>query len=81
MGLVEPDEGSVWIGNDRLDMHNAATRRDFRKHIQIVFQDPYGSLNPRRRIGDLLIEGPLNFGMPKTEAVKKGTRTAEDRTA
>ncbi|MDQ0458424.1 dipeptide ABC transporter ATP-binding protein [Rhizobium paknamense] len=71
MGLVEPDEGSVWIGNDRLETHNAAGRRSFRKHIQIVFQDPYGSLNPRRRIGDLLIEGPLNFGVPKADALKK----------
>jgi peptide/nickel transport system ATP-binding protein len=71
MGLVEPDEGSVWIGNERLQTNTAASRRAFRKHIQIVFQDPYGSLNPRRRIGDLLIEGPLNFGVPKAEALRK----------
>lgn len=71
MGLVEPDEGSVWIGNQRLDTASATARRDFRKHIQIVFQDPYGSLNPRRRIGDVLIEGPVNFGVPKAVALQK----------
>ncbi|MCM2293109.1 ABC transporter ATP-binding protein [Allorhizobium sp. BGMRC 0089] len=71
MGLVEPDEGSIWLGNQRLETGTAQSRRAFRKHIQIVFQDPYGSLNPRRRIGDLLIEGPLNFGVAKAEALKK----------
>ncbi|WP_442792945.1 dipeptide ABC transporter ATP-binding protein [Rhizobium sp. SL86] len=71
MGLTEPDEGSVWIGNTRLDTTTAAGRRAFRKNIQIVFQDPYGSLNPRRRIGDLLVEGPLNFGVPRQVAMEK----------
>lgn len=71
MGLEEPDEGTVWIGNQRLDTASATARREFRRHIQIVFQDPYGSLNPRRRIGDLLIEGPVNFGVPKADALKK----------
>jgi peptide/nickel transport system ATP-binding protein len=71
MGLVEPDEGSVWIGNARLETSTAAGRRDFRKHIQIVFQDPYGSLNPRRKIGDLLVEGPVNFGVPRKVAMEK----------
>ncbi|MCX8997395.1 ABC transporter ATP-binding protein [Rhizobiaceae bacterium BDR2-2] len=71
MGLVEPDEGTVWIGNARLDTTTAAGRRNFRKHIQIVFQDPYGSLNPRRTIGDLLVEGPVNFGVPRAKAMQK----------
>jgi peptide/nickel transport system ATP-binding protein len=71
MGLVEPDEGSIWIGNDRLDTRTAAGRRSFRKHIQIVFQDPYGSLNPRRTIGDLLVEGPVNFGVSRKQAMEK----------
>ncbi|KAA6483075.1 ABC transporter ATP-binding protein [Agrobacterium rhizogenes] len=71
MGLVEPDEGSIWIGNDRLDTRTVAGRRNFRKHIQIVFQDPYGSLNPRRTIGDLLVEGPVNFGVPRKQAMEK----------
>ncbi|NTG76935.1 ABC transporter ATP-binding protein [Agrobacterium rhizogenes] len=71
MGLVEPDEGSIWIGNDRLDTRTVAGRRNFRKHIQIVFQDPYGSLNPRRTIGDLLVEGPVNFGVPRKQAIEK----------
>ncbi|MBB3609503.1 ABC transporter ATP-binding protein [Rhizobium sp. BK602] len=71
MGLVEPDEGSVWVGNARLDTKSATGRRDFRKLIQIVFQDPYGSLNPRRTIGDLLVEGPVNFGVPRKQAMEK----------
>ncbi|MEH0073236.1 ABC transporter ATP-binding protein [Pannonibacter sp. Pt2] len=71
MGLEEPDEGSVFIGNERLDITTAAGRRAFRRHIQIVFQDPYGSLNPRRKVGDLLLEGPANFGVPRAQAMEK----------
>jgi peptide/nickel transport system ATP-binding protein len=71
MGLEEPDEGSVYIGNERMDIATAAGRRAFRRHIQIVFQDPYGSLNPRRKIGDLLLEGPTNFGVPRAQALEK----------
>jgi peptide/nickel transport system ATP-binding protein len=71
MGLEAPDEGTVWIGNTKLETGTAEGRRAFRKHIQIVFQDPYGSLNPRRRIGDLLIEGPLNFGVSRKDAMEK----------
>jgi peptide/nickel transport system ATP-binding protein len=45
--------------------------RPHRKDIQIVFQDPYRSLNPRRTVGASIIEGPMNFGMSQAEAKKK----------
>jgi len=49
--LTEPDSGTVLIdGQDILAM-NARTLRDFRKHMQIVFQDPFASLNPRMSVG------------------------------
>ena len=54
--LVEPDEGRVWLdGDDWLALGGAALRRR-RRDVQIVFQDPQASLNPRLRIGEQIAE-------------------------
>jgi peptide/nickel transport system ATP-binding protein len=39
--------------------------------VQVVFQDPYRSLNPRRTVGASIVEGPLNFGVPYAEAWRR----------
>jgi peptide/nickel transport system ATP-binding protein len=54
--LYEPDAGTILFqGHDITRMREGALR-PLRAHMQMVFQDPYASLNPRRRIGDLLAE-------------------------
>src|SRR5690606_40353410 len=45
--------------------------RPYRRHIQIVFQDPFRSLNPRWKVGRSLVEGPVNYGTPRQEAMKQ----------
>ncbi|MCH4813848.1 ABC transporter ATP-binding protein [Halomonas neptunia] len=66
--LIEPDGGETLIdGTDFAKLSKDKLRR-FRSQIQIVFQDPYGSLNPRRTIGDQLVSAPINFGMAKAKA-------------
>ncbi len=54
--LHEPDGGTIRLeGQDALALTGAA-RRTYNRRVQMVFQDPYGSLNPRRRVGDALAE-------------------------
>lgn len=54
--LIEPTSGSVIFNNTDLLKLNATDLRHMRRQIQIIFQDPYSSLNPRQTIGQLLME-------------------------
>ena len=54
--LIEPDTGRVELEGEDLCTLSAASLRRRRARIQMVFQDPYGSLNPRMRVGDMLAE-------------------------
>ncbi|WP_082613869.1 ABC transporter ATP-binding protein [Bosea sp. Root483D1] len=66
-----PDSGRILFqGQDIAGLAGSALLQ-MRRHIQMVFQDPYKSLNPRRRIGQSLIEGPVQHGLSVGEAVKR----------
>lgn len=54
--LVEPNGGSILMNGANLLQEPAAKMRSLRKDIQIVFQDPYGSLNPRMTVGEAIRE-------------------------
>ncbi|CAM4013735.1 ABC transporter ATP-binding protein [Bordetella tumulicola] len=73
--LIEPSTGSVLMGNDDIATLSGAQLHPVRQRIQIVFQDPYRSLNPRRKIGESVIEGLLNFGESRDNAVAKAVET------
>jgi len=77
MRLIDPDAGAITI--DGIDFAGLAPSalRQHRKDIQIVFQDPYGSLNPRRTIGSQLIQGPVNFGVAMQDAQARVRRLLE----
>ena len=63
--MVPAESGEVvWLGNDLLGLSNAETR-PYRKQIQMIFQDPLASLNPRMNIGEIIAE-PLRTHYPKT---------------
>ena len=69
VGLVPPSMGQVTI--DGISMHgpeHAAERRKLRRRIQMVFQDPYASLNPRWRAVDIIAEPIRAFGLATTHA-------------
>ncbi|MFN3631053.1 MAG: dipeptide ABC transporter ATP-binding protein, partial [Casimicrobiaceae bacterium] len=69
--LIDPTTGEVTLGEARLDRGDHTDLKQLRKRIQIVFQDPYRSLDPRQRVGEAIIEGPLNFGVPRTAALER----------
>jgi peptide/nickel transport system ATP-binding protein len=75
--LLDPEQGSIRIdGQDRLAMSRAAVRRDARR-VQMVFQDPYASLNPRRKVGELVAQGPMVHGTPRAEAFARARELFE----
>ena len=66
--LVEPTSGQVLFhGNDLARLSNRAMR-DERRHLQIVFQDPYASLNPRMTVNQIISEPIRTFRLAKGEA-------------
>lgn len=69
--LIEPSSGQVLINGRRVIQGDALERTAFRRHVQVVFQDPYRSLNPRQCVGESIIEGLRNFGVPHGEAWRR----------
>lgn len=53
-GLVSPNSGEIIFSGQDIDILSGQKKREFRRQVQMVFQDPEGSLNPRRRIGSIL---------------------------
>ncbi len=56
LGLIKPTSGNIIFNNKNIAAFNDSEMRVVRKELQIVFQDPYGSLNPRLSIGDAIVE-------------------------
>ncbi len=71
--LINPTSGKILLEGKDLIQTNAEVLRHMRKDLQIVFQDPYGSLNPRITIGDAILE-PL-----KVHAVLSNTKQRKDK--
>jgi peptide/nickel transport system ATP-binding protein len=63
--LAEPTGGKVWFGGIEVTALKGQALRDFRKQAQIVFQDPYSSLNPRITIGEAIAEPMLVHDIEK----------------
>ena len=61
--LAEPTSGKVWFDGIDVTALKGQALRDFRKQAQIVFQDPYSSLNPRLTIGEAIAEPMLVHGI------------------
>ncbi|HRK19240.1 MAG TPA: dipeptide ABC transporter ATP-binding protein [Hyphomicrobiaceae bacterium] len=66
--LFDITSGQVVLDGQRIDDLSPAKLRPFRQRVQVVFQDPFSSLNPRMRVRDILAEPIQNFGLAKTDA-------------
>ena len=75
--LIEPSSGRILLDGKDVAQLGAGALHAFRRRVQIVFQDPYRSLNPRRTVGDSIIEGPMNYGVARDAALDNARRLME----
>jgi ABC-type glutathione transport system ATPase component len=67
--LIEPTAGGIRVGGQEISGLSRSALHPHRKRIQMVFQDPYRSLNPRITVGESIAEGPVNFGTSRRNAL------------
>jgi peptide/nickel transport system ATP-binding protein len=69
--LIDPTEGKVFLGDTEIATMSVGKLRPHRRKVQIVFQDPYRSLNPRRTVRQSMVEGPMNYGLAGGQALER----------
>ncbi|GAU83742.1 ABC transporter ATP-binding protein [Bosea sp. BIWAKO-01] len=75
--LIEPDGGRIALGDLVLSDLGPAALREHRKRIQMVFQDPFASLNPRQTVGRIISDGPVAHGTPRAQALGRAKELLE----
>ncbi|MEJ8847136.1 ABC transporter ATP-binding protein [Variovorax rhizosphaerae] len=69
--LIDPTSGDIHASGRSVAHLKGRGLSPYRRDVQVIFQDPYRSLNPRQTVGDSIIEGPLNFGVSRDQAWKE----------
>jgi peptide/nickel transport system ATP-binding protein len=77
MALTRPDGGEILFEGQNVAGLGGAALKSYRRRVQMVFQDPFASLNPRHRVGDAIARGPIAFGTPRAEALAIAARLLE----
>jgi peptide/nickel transport system ATP-binding protein len=75
--LIEPDSGHIALGDLVISDLSVAALRPHRKRIQMVFQDPFASLNPRQTVGRIISDGPVAHGVPRETALARARELLE----
>src|SRR5687767_504876 len=65
--LIEPTAGEVWFGDQNVTTLDKRSLRHLRRDMQIIFQDPYASLNPRMTVGSIIGEALVIHKLAKTK--------------
>ncbi len=76
MGLVEPAAGEVAL--DGQPVKGRGRRRELRRRVQMIFQDPYQTLNPRQKVGTIVTEPLVVQGVPRSEHAERVRRALSD---
>ncbi|MEZ2298966.1 dipeptide ABC transporter ATP-binding protein [Variovorax sp. RCC_210] len=66
--LIDPSSGDIFADGRSVAHATGRALSPFRRTVQVIFQDPYRSLNPRQTVGASIVEGPVNFGTPHDQA-------------
>ncbi len=69
--LIEPDAGAIRVGGRDFAACTGPALREARQRIQMVFQDPFASLNPRRKVGRIIADGPVAHGVAPEVALAR----------
>ncbi len=77
MRLIDPTSGGIRVVGKEISFLSRSLLQPHRKHIQMIFQDPYRSLNPRITVGETIAEGPINYGTPHKEALARARELLE----
>jgi len=77
LGLVPPDAGAITLAGKPLVFKGGSAKQEHARRVQMVFQDPYGSLNPRQRVGEIVAQGPMVHGTPRREAMARAAELFE----
>jgi ABC-type microcin C transport system duplicated ATPase subunit YejF len=75
--LIDPTSGGIRLAGREISELSRSLLQPHRKRIQIIFQDPYRSLNPRITVGETIAEGPINYGVAHEEALTKARELLE----
>jgi peptide/nickel transport system ATP-binding protein len=75
--LIDPTSGGVRLVGREISDLSRRLLQPHRKRIQMVFQDPYRSLNPRINVGESIAEGPINYGVPHAKAIARARELLE----
>jgi peptide/nickel transport system ATP-binding protein len=75
--LIDPTSGGIRLAGCEISDLSRRLLQPHRQKIQIIFQDPYRSLNPRITIGETIAEGPINYGMPRAQALERARELLE----
>ena len=77
MRLIQPTSGAIRLRDSDIAQLTRKQLKPHRQHLQVVFQDPFRSLNPRWTVGRSLVEGPVNYGQSPAAARERAAELME----
>ncbi len=74
--LIQPDRGEIYYSGTKIDTLKGGALKQYRKDIQLIFQDPFSSLNPKQKVEKILTEPMLvhNIGANKAERIDRAVQ-------